>query len=179
MSTKIKELISQKNKLYFHIKKRNNSFLDKQLLHSLQQHLSKSIENAKNKFFFRISEKLNNSNTSTKCCWSLIKTLPNGKKAPCVLQFTIIVDVTDFKEKCQFFNFYFSEQCTLLKNISTLPNTCSKHTNNILDTIIFSKEDIYKIIKNLDQVLYQVILVPTSYYQLHTKFFQHLMTAMK
>ena len=37
-----------------------------------------------------------------------------------------------------------------MKNISTLPNTCSEHANNILDTIIFSKEDIYKIIKNLD-----------------------------
>ena len=49
MTTKIKELISQKNKLYSRIKKRNNSFLDKQLLHSLQQHLSKLIENAKNK----------------------------------------------------------------------------------------------------------------------------------
>ena len=57
--------------------------------------------------------------------------------------------VTDFKEKCQLFNSYFSEQCTLLKNISTLPNTCSKHTNNILDTIIFSKEDMNKKIKNL------------------------------
>ena len=52
--------------------------------------------------------------------------------------------------KCNYFNPYFLEQCTLLKNISTLPNTCSKHTNNILDTIIFSKENIYKIIKNLD-----------------------------
>ena len=101
--------------------------------------------------FFRISEKLNNSNTSTKCYWSLIKTLLNGKKVPCVPP---IYDnnryVTDFKEKCQLFNSYFSEQCSLLKNISTLPNTCSKHTNNILDTIIFSKEDIYKVIKNLD-----------------------------
>ena len=37
-----------------------------------------------------------------------------------------------------------------MKNIST-PNTCSKITNNILDTIIFSKEDIYKITKNLDR----------------------------
>ena len=36
MTTKIKELISQKNKLYSRIKRRNNSFLDKQLLHSLQ-----------------------------------------------------------------------------------------------------------------------------------------------
>ena len=51
MTTKIKELISQKNKLCSRIKKRNNSFLNKQLLHSFQQHLSKSIENAKNIFF--------------------------------------------------------------------------------------------------------------------------------
>ena len=55
MTTKIKELISQ-------------------LLHSLQQDLSKSTENAKNKYFFRISEKLNNHNTNVKCYWSLIKT---------------------------------------------------------------------------------------------------------
>ena len=34
--------------------------------------------------------------------------------------------------------------------MSALRNTCSKHTNNILDTIIFSKEVIYKIIKKLD-----------------------------
>ena len=140
MITKIKELISQKNKLYSCIKKTNN----KQLLHSLPHHLSKSIENAKNKYFFRISEKLNNPNTSTKCYWSLIKTLLNGKKVPCVPP---IYDNnrydTDFKEKCQLLNSYFSEQCTLLKNISTLSNTCSKHTNNILDTIVFSKEDIY------------------------------------
>ena len=53
MTNKIKELISQKNKLYSRIKKRNNSFLNKQLLHILQQHLSKSIENAKNKYNFQ------------------------------------------------------------------------------------------------------------------------------
>ena len=105
----------------------------------------------KNKSFFRIFEKLNNPNTSTKCYWSLIKTLLNGKKVPWVPPiYKNNRYVTDFKEKCQFSNSYFSEQCTLLKNISTLPNTCSKHTNNILDTIIFSKEDRYKIIKNFD-----------------------------
>ena len=117
----------------------------------MQKHISKSIENAKNKYFFRISEKLNNPNTSTKCYWSLIKTLLNGKKVPCVPP---IYDnnryVTDFKEKCQLFNSYFSEQCTLLQNISNLPKTCSKNSNNILETIIFSKEDIYKTTKNLD-----------------------------
>ena len=114
------------------------------------QHLSKSIENAKKKYFFRISKKLNKPNTSTKCYWSLIKTLLNGKKVPCVPP---IYDnnryVTDVKEKCQLWFSYFSEQCTLLKYISTLPNTCSKHTNNILSTIIFLKADIYKIVKIL------------------------------
>ena len=52
MIIKIKELISQKNKLYSRIKKRKNCFLNKQLLHILQQHLSKSIENAKKQIFF-------------------------------------------------------------------------------------------------------------------------------
>ena len=99
MNAKIKELISQKNKLYYRIKKANISFLDKQLLHSLQQHLSKSIENAKNKYFFRISEKLNNPNTSTKCYWALIKTLLKGKKVPCVLQFLIIIDMSEILKR--------------------------------------------------------------------------------
>ena len=52
MTTKIKELFSLKNKLYSCIKKKKNSFFNKQLLHSLQQHLRKLIENAKNKHFF-------------------------------------------------------------------------------------------------------------------------------
>ena len=81
----------------------------------------------------------------------LDKNFTNWGKVPCVPP---VYDndryVTDFKEKRQLFNFYFPEQCTLLKNISALPNTCSKHTNNTLDTIIFLKEDIHKIIKNLD-----------------------------
>ena len=139
MTTKIKELISQKNKLYSRIKKRNNCFLNKQLLHSLQQHLTRSIENAKNKYFFRISGKLNNPNTSIKCYWSLIKTLLNGKKVPCVPP---IYDnnryITDFKKKCQLFNSYFLKQCTLLKNISTLPNTRSKHLIKFEITLFFS-----------------------------------------
>ena len=110
MTTKIKELISQKNKLYSRIKRTNNSFLDKQLLQSLQQHLSKSIENAKHKYVFRISEKLNNPNTSTKCYYSLIKTLLNGKKVPCVPPvYENNRYATNFKEKCQLFNSYSSE----------------------------------------------------------------------
>ena len=70
-----------------------------------------------------------NPNPSMKCYWSLTRTL---LKVLCVPR---IYDnnryITDFKEKCQLFNSYISEQCTLLQNISTLPNTCSKCTNNL------------------------------------------------
>ena len=52
-----KELISHKNKLYSRIKKRNNSILNEQMLHSLQQNFSKSTENSNNKYFFRILKK--------------------------------------------------------------------------------------------------------------------------
>ena len=124
---KLKNSFPRKIKLYSRFKKRSNSFLDKQLLHSLQQHLSKSIENAENKYFFRISGTLNNLNTGTNCYSSLIKTLLNGKKLPCVPPISNTnTYVTDFKEKCQFFNSYFSEQCTILKDISTLPNHSHK-----------------------------------------------------
>ena len=81
MTTKIKELISQKNKLYSRIKKRNNRVLNKQLFQSLQQHLSKSIENTKNKYFFRISEKFNNPNTSIKYYWSFDKNFAKWEKS--------------------------------------------------------------------------------------------------
>ena len=116
MTNKIKELISQKKKLYSSIKRRNNSFLNKQLLHSLQHKVLLVLE----------------------------KTLQNRKKVPCVPPIYHNNNnnryVTDFKEKCQLFNSYFSEQCILWKNIITLPNTCFKYTNNILDTIVFQKK---------------------------------------
>ena len=107
MTTKIKELIFQKNKLYSRIKKRNNSFLNRALLHTLQQHLSKPIENAKQKtkekksrIFFRISEKLKNPNTSIMYYWSLIKTLLNEKKVPCI---RAIYDNNRYVKKGQLF----------------------------------------------------------------------------
>ena len=50
------------------------------------------------------------------------------------------------------FQFLLCRTMHFIENISTSPNTCFRHTNNILDTIIFSKEEIYKIIKNLDPI---------------------------
>ena len=57
--------------------------------------------------------------------------------------------ITDFKEKAQIFNDFFAKQCTVVKNTSKLPTNSFKRTNN-LSTIPFTKDDIAKIIKNLN-----------------------------
>ena len=63
----------------------------------------------------------------------------------------MIIDMSQIlKRNVNFSILTFQNNVLYSKNISTLANTRSKHTNNILDTIAFSKEEVYKIIKNLD-----------------------------
>ena len=67
-----------------------------------------SIRTAKQKYFNKISKKLCYPLTSSKCYWSLLKTVLNGKKAPCVPHvFHSNKYVTDFKEKSEIFNPFF------------------------------------------------------------------------
>ena len=78
--------------------------------------------------------------TSTKNYWSLLKTLLNRKKIPCVPPiFHKNKYVTDFKEKIEIINSFFAEQCSLLPHRSVLKSSCD-----------FSKTDILKIINNQD-----------------------------
>ena len=58
--------------------------------------------------------------------------------------------ITNFKEKVELFNTFFTKQCTLLINSSALPNNLAKLSNKSIDTVSFSTDDISKIIKNLD-----------------------------
>ena len=63
----------------------------------------------------------------------------------------IIIDMSQILKRNDNFSILaFQNNVLYSKNISTLANTRSKHTNNILDIIVFSKEETCKIIKNLD-----------------------------
>ena len=88
--------------------------------------------------------------TSTKAYWSILKTILNNKKIPCIPPIYHRNNyITDFKEKAQIFNNFFAKQCTLVENTSKLPTDSLKRTKNFLSTISFNKDDIAKIIKNL------------------------------
>ena len=58
--------------------------------------------------------------------------------------------ITDFKKKAQIFNNFFAKQSTLVDNTSKLLTNYFKRTNNLLSSISFTKDNLAKIIKNLN-----------------------------
>ena len=99
----------------------NSKLLDK--LDALQAKLQSSINFFQFKYYRKISKKLSDPSTSPKCYWTLLKTLLNGRKIPCIPPlFHDNKFITDFKEKSEIFNSFFAKQCSLIDNGSTLPS---------------------------------------------------------
>ena len=78
-----------------------------------QNHLSQSIQIYVNK----IAQRLGDPNTSSECYWSLLKTLLNRKKIPCISPlFYGDKYIVDFQEKSEIFNSFFADQCSSISN---------------------------------------------------------------
>ena len=80
-----------------------------------------------------------------------IENILNNKKIPVIPP--IFHDnkfTTDFKQKAEIFNSYFSKQCTPLINNSKIPSESPLKSNESLSCITFEINDIEKIIKNFD-----------------------------
>ena len=74
------------------------------------------------------------------CYWSLLKTLLNDKKIPCIPPiFHNNKYIADFKEKSEIFNTFFAEHCSLIPNKSVLPSQLTLLTENSLSKCNFSK----------------------------------------
>ena len=98
-----------------------------------------------------MANKLNDLQRNSKAYWSLLKCFLNNKKIPLIPPlFHENKFVTNFLERVELFNTFFSKQCSLINNGSTLPTHVQYLTNNRLSSITFSQDDIAKIIQNLD-----------------------------
>ena len=89
--------------------------------------------------------------TSLKTYWSILKTLLNNKKIPCIPP--LLQDnkyVTDFKKKAELFNLFFAKQCSIIDNSSELSSNILKKTDKSISAIAFTCDDIATLIKNLD-----------------------------
>ena len=80
-----------------------------------------------------------------------MKTLLNGKKIPCIPplfhgdKFIVV-----FQGKSEIFNSFFTEQCSPISNGSVLPSELPLRTDSSLSSFHFTKDDILRIINNLD-----------------------------
>ena len=80
-----------------------------------------------------------------------MKTLLNRKKIPFILPlFHGDKYIVDFQEKSEILNSFFADQCSRSLNGSVLPSELPLRTDSTLSTCHFAKEDILRIINNLD-----------------------------
>ena len=95
--------------------------------------------------------KLMDPTTSAKTYWSILERCLNDRKIPCIPPlFHDNKFITDFKEKAELLDSFFSRQCFIIDNGSKLPSNLVYHTDEKLSDIVFNSEDIGKLISGLD-----------------------------
>ena len=80
MNHHIKNLILYKANFYKTFVRGKNSMFHFLAFHNLQNHLNQFIQKTKQNYLRNVAKKLSDPLTSTKCYWSLLKTLLNDKK---------------------------------------------------------------------------------------------------
>ena len=134
----------------FRTPRKNNDF-DIGILNKLSQDLTNAITNSKLAYYRRIASKLNDPNSAPKTYWSILKLFVNGKKIP-LIPAILFNDqlVTNFSEKTNLFNEFFTQQCNTIENDSTVPNDLVFETTERISAFDISKDEITKIIRSLD-----------------------------
>ena len=139
-------MIPEKNKIYqLYLKNKSNMLATKP--ETLQKLIYKTLESCKSKYCENISKNLFSKAIAPICFWSLLKTILNDEKVPCIPP--IFHDnkfVTDFSKKAYLFIYFFTRQCSIIKNNSVLPSSTIPITDQYLLNIEFMNDDIKRII---------------------------------
>ena len=109
------------------------------------------IRSSKEKWYLCLSAKLFNPSTSAKTTWSIHKTFVNGRNV--LLISMLLVNgkyVTNFLEKANIVNDFFSQQYQPISNNSILLLILSYYTDNRLNDINFEHDKMLKVIQSLD-----------------------------
>ena len=150
-NNKIKALIQAKNTAFNNFRNNSGNSELKRHLVSLQERVKASIESSRQKYYYWIVNKLNNTQKNSNSYWLLLKIFLNNKKIPLIpLLFHENRFKIDFKEKAKLFNSFFSKQCSLITNNSKLLTSPSYLADKRLTSITFSADDIGKIIRSLN-----------------------------
>ena len=91
------------------------------------------------------------SRISLKAYWSILKAFLINKKIPCIPPlFRNNKFISNFRDKAELFNNFSAQQYTLIDKSSEISLTLNTKTTKMLSSILVTRTDIVKIIKNLD-----------------------------
>ena len=123
---KVQKIIKRKNWLFQ--SQRKSCKLDFAVLNSLTQDISDAITSSKLKYYEGLANKLNDPKTAPKTYWKILKTFVNGTKIPLIPPLLVGNQlISDFLEKANLFNDYFSKQYTTIHNDSTTPTNTEEN----------------------------------------------------
>ena len=132
------------------IGKHGRNIADQRNLYSLASYNAKLISDDKAKYFHNLGEKLTDSLIGTKTYWSILNKFMHKNKIPFIPPILIYNKfITEVPNKSHLFNNFFSNQCTVINNTTTLPDFILK-TNHKLSKVNFSENEILSIIRALN-----------------------------
>ena len=150
MNDNIKKSLKQRSKLtkiYYKNGQKNSDHI--KVLKKSEECASLISETKKN-YIFKMTSKLEDSNTASKTYWSILNRFLYNKKIPSTPP--LLADgsfISDFSEKANLFNNFFASVCTLIKNNSRLPSFIYK-TNTRIHSFCVTNKDILSIISSLN-----------------------------
>ena len=142
MTEHIKDQINLKSTLH-----KSKKFMK---LQNLSTEISNMISVRKEEYYISLSKKLNNGSTRSKSYWSIIKSFCKGSKVPLIPPLLVTKKLYQISKRKLTFSMFFSSQCTPISNNSVLPSNEDFITDKRLTRIKFNKDDILKIIRNLN-----------------------------
>ena len=151
MTPGVKRIILEKAKIYRRYVKNGRNRADYLALREITFRCKAAICDAKEIYFTRIANSLNDPNICSKKYWSILTNLIHGRKSmkiPPVRNSRNIL-VHDVFEKANVFNSFFASQCSLIDNLSVLPPVTRVLTHR-LDTVNFDEAKILAFIRALN-----------------------------
>ena len=123
-NNEIRKILTKKSEIFKQYMANGKSQTDYEQLQLISNSLIEIVRSSMEKFYCKLFTKLANTSESSKTYWSILKTFGNSKKIPIVPPLLVNDKfITNFFERVNVFNKFFSKQCQPLQNSSTLPKS--------------------------------------------------------
>ena len=146
----LKTMLNRKNRLFNNYKRHGYKARDKIRLDAFRIECQQAVETAKLSYLTNLGNKVNNHGTSQKSYWKIINRVMNKCRAPKIPSLLVNnLFILNCREKAQYFNDYFSQQCNPVINNSVLP-ILGFLTNKRLDNITIKDNEIISLIRKIN-----------------------------